>query len=96
MEMLREAAEEAKRELAQAKLEQEMQAQLKEEMRAAMDAEEPPTEEAVVGPGDVLYLPAFWWHQFEQPFEDSGSVNVWSTTAELLPAHTRDGRVCCV
>ena len=27
--------------------------------------------EAVVGPGDVFYLLVFWWHQFEQPFEDS-------------------------
>ena len=26
--------------------------------------------ETVVGPGDVLYLPGYWWHQFEQPFED--------------------------
>ena len=27
--------------------------------------------ETVVGPGDVLYLPGYWWHQFEQPFEDT-------------------------
>jgi len=34
--------------------------------------------EVVVGPGDVFYLPAFWWHQFEQPFEDTASLNIWS------------------
>ena len=31
----------------------------------------------VIGPGDTLYLPAWWWHQFEQPFEDTGSLNLW-------------------
>jgi hypothetical protein len=39
--------------------------------------------EAVVGPGDVLYLPGWWWHQFEQPFEDTGALNLWSN--EQLP-----------
>jgi len=34
--------------------------------------------EVVVGPGDVLYLPAWWWHQFEQPWEGTGSLNLWS------------------
>ena len=33
--------------------------------------------ETVVAPGDVLYLPANWWHQFEQPFEDTGALNFW-------------------
>ena len=41
--------------------------------------------EAVVGPGDVFYLPAFWWHQFEQPFEDSGALNFWSRDREGAP-----------
>ncbi len=34
--------------------------------------------ETVIAPGDVLYLPANWWHQFEQPFEDTGALNFWT------------------
>eukprot|EP00613_Pedinella_sp_CCMP2098_P062339 CAMPEP_0171986982 /NCGR_PEP_ID=MMETSP0993-20121228/275152_1 /TAXON_ID=483369 /ORGANISM="non described non described, Strain CCMP2098" /LENGTH=459 /DNA_ID=CAMNT_0012639907 /DNA_START=34 /DNA_END=1413 /DNA_ORIENTATION=- len=34
--------------------------------------------EAVVAPGDVLYLPANVWHQFEQPYEDTGALNFWA------------------
>ena len=41
--------------------------------------------EAVVGPGDVLYLPSWWWHQFEQPFENAGNVNLWSRNREGTP-----------
>lgn len=48
--------------------------------------------EAVVGPADVLYLPAWWWHQFEQPFEDAGNVNLWSKDREGTP----DRPVCDV
>ena len=25
-----------------------------------------------------MYLPANWWHQFEQPFEDTGALNFWT------------------
>ena len=39
--------------------------------------------EAVIGPGDTLYLPSWWWHQFEQPFEGPGALNMW--TRELTP-----------
>jgi hypothetical protein len=38
-----------------------------------------PVTEAVIAPGDVLFLPANWWHQFEQPFEDTGALNFWTT-----------------
>ncbi|KAL7553822.1 hypothetical protein ACHAWF_017710 [Thalassiosira exigua] len=41
--------------------------------------------EVVVGPGDLLYLPAWWWHQFEQPFEDSAALNIWSRDREDAP-----------
>ena len=34
--------------------------------------------EAVIGPGDTLYLPSWWWHQFEQPFEGTGALNMWT------------------
>ncbi|CAN7989665.1 unnamed protein product [Ixodes pacificus] len=35
--------------------------------------------ETVLGPGDVLYLPMYWWHQVESaPGEDyTVSVNFW-------------------
>ena len=50
--------------------------------------------EAVVGVGDVLYLPAWWWHQFEQPFEDAGNVNLWSRDREGTPDRpVCDGRI---
>eukprot|EP00941_MAST-03F_sp_MAST-3F-sp1_P002369 g2369.t1 len=35
-------------------------------------------QEVVIGPGDVLYLPRSYFHQFEQPFENSMSINQWS------------------
>lgn len=41
--------------------------------------------EAIVGPGDTLYLPSWWWHQFEQPFEDTGTLNLWSSELEHTP-----------
>ncbi|CAE7275660.1 HIF1AN [Symbiodinium sp. CCMP2456] len=50
--------------------------------------------ETVVGPGDVLYLPGYWWHQFEQPFEDTASVNLWSYELSAAPpASMRDARL---
>ena len=50
--------------------------------------------EAIVGPADVLYLPAWWWHQFEQPFEDSALLNLWSRDWEGAPdASLRDWRL---
>lgn len=33
--------------------------------------------EAVVEPGDLLFLPAFWWHQVSAQDEASVSVNYW-------------------
>ncbi|EJK54206.1 hypothetical protein THAOC_26226, partial [Thalassiosira oceanica] len=49
--------------------------------------------EVVVGPGDVLFLPAYWWHQFEQPFEGTAAVNFWSVDSDGGPyrhmAHTQ-------
>ena len=54
--------------------------------------------EAIVGPGDTLYLPGMWWHQFEQPFEDTGALNLWSDegdplTGGAVPGWERDGRL---
>jgi len=47
--------------------------------------------EVIVGPGDILYLPAWWWHQFEQPFEDTAALNLWSRDRDEAPAaHMRD------
>mmetsp|Transcript_25085 Transcript_25085/g.52456 ORF Transcript_25085/g.52456 Transcript_25085/m.52456 type:complete len:787 (+) Transcript_25085:28-2388(+) len=47
--------------------------------------------EVIVGPGDVLYLPAWWWHQFEQPFEDTAALNLWSRDRAGAPSsHMRD------
>lgn len=31
----------------------------------------------VLQPGDVLFIPAYWWHHVESPWEDSVSVNFW-------------------
>ena len=33
----------------------------------------------------LSYLPAWWWHQFEQPFEDTGSLNLWSKELPSQP-----------
>ena len=41
--------------------------------------------EAVVGVGDLLYLPGWWWHQFEQPFEDSAALNLWARERDGAP-----------
>eukprot|EP00435_Cladocopium_sp_Y103_P074066 s27_g46.t1 len=50
--------------------------------------------ETVVGPGDVLFLPNHWWHQFEQPFEQTASLNVWSYEApDAPPVSLRDKRM---
>lgn len=47
--------------------------------------------EVLVGPGDLLYLPAFWWHEFSQPFEDTAALNLWSMDRDQAPAtHMRD------
>jgi len=37
--------------------------------------------EAVLGPGDMLYLPPMWWHYVEA-LDLSISVNVWSQSAD--------------
>ena len=51
-------------------------------------------QEVVVGPGDVLYLPAWWWHQFEQPFEDTAALNLWSRDRDQSPdPSSRDKRI---
>ncbi|KAL3908364.1 MAG: hypothetical protein SGPRY_009826, partial [Prymnesium sp.] len=39
--------------------------------------------EAVLGPSDALFLPAWWWHQFEQPFEATASLNLWTKAPSL-------------
>ena len=36
-----------------------------------------------VGPGDVLVVPPYWWHQVET-VEDSISLNVWTDTEEFM------------
>uniref|UniRef100_A0A7S4LKH8 JmjC domain-containing protein n=1 Tax=Eutreptiella gymnastica TaxID=73025 RepID=A0A7S4LKH8_9EUGL len=51
-------------------------------------------QEVIVGPGDILYLPAWWWHQFEQPFEDTAALNLWSRDRDQAPDPAlRDKRV---
>jgi hypothetical protein len=50
--------------------------------------------EVVVGPGDILYLPAWWWHQFEQPFDDTAALNFWSKDRKNAPlSNMRDMRI---
>jgi hypothetical protein len=50
--------------------------------------------EVIVGPGDILYLPAWWWHQFEQPFDDTAALNFWSKDRKNAPpANMRDMRI---
>jgi len=31
----------------------------------------------VLSPGDVLYIPSYWWHEIHSSFEDTVSVNFW-------------------
>ena len=51
-------------------------------------------QEVIVGPGDILYLPAWWWHQFEQPFEDTAALNMWSRDRDHAPdTSIRDKRI---
>lgn len=50
--------------------------------------------ELIVGPGEILYLPAWWWHQFEQPFDDTAALNFWSKDRKNAPsANMRDMRI---
>lgn len=50
--------------------------------------------EALLGPGEVLFLPAWWWHQFEQPFEPTASVNLWAREYDgAPPPAARDWRL---
>merc|ERR1719316_2092313 len=48
--------------------------------------------EAILQPGDLLYLPYGWWHYFRS--EDSGSVSVafWYNTSP--PEPFKDGKLC--
>ena len=39
--------------------------------------------EAIVGPGDVLYIPAYWFHQIESMKEITISVNFWFVARKL-------------
>jgi hypothetical protein len=32
----------------------------------------------VLQPGEVLYIPAYWWHYIESPYEETISVNFWA------------------
>ncbi|CAK9094051.1 Hypoxia-inducible factor 1-alpha inhibitor (Hypoxia-inducible factor asparagine hydroxylase) [Durusdinium trenchii] len=50
--------------------------------------------ETVIGPGGVFFLPGHWWHQFEQPFEDTASLNLWSyESPQAPPIPVRDERM---
>jgi hypothetical protein len=43
---------------------------------------------------DARFLPNHWWHQFEQPFEQTASLNVWSYEApDTPPVSLRDKRM---
>ncbi|KAL7547281.1 hypothetical protein ACHAWF_010603 [Thalassiosira exigua] len=41
--------------------------------------------EVAGGPGDVLYLPAWWWRRFERPFEDGAALTLRSRDADEAP-----------
>lgn len=34
-------------------------------------------QHALLEPGDVLYIPSYWWHEIHSPREDTVSVNFW-------------------
>ena len=36
-----------------------------------------------VGPGDALYIPAFWFHEVEALSPASMSLNIWTPTPEV-------------
>jgi hypothetical protein len=38
---------------------------------------------AVLRPGEVLYIPAFWWHHVEGTWEDTISLNFWFRCAPV-------------
>jgi hypothetical protein len=40
---------------------------------------------AVLQPGEVLYIPAYWWHHIESPWEDTLSVNFWHRCSPATP-----------
>ena len=33
----------------------------------------------------MLYLTTLWWHQFEQPFDDTAALNLWSRDRKNAP-----------
>ncbi|RYG46345.1 hypothetical protein EON67_09665 [archaeon] len=41
---------------------------------------------AVLHPGDVLYIPSYWWYYDVTPWEDSMSIDFWYAAA-LARAH---------
>jgi len=49
---------------------------------------------AVLEPGDVLYIPAYWWHHVDSCFEETISVNFWhrhrSSSRPTPPLPLRD------
>lgn len=52
--------------------------------------------QTILNPGDVLYLPEYWWHHVESPFEDTISLSFWFTprpelvsVSETLLRHLR-------
>lgn len=51
----------------------------------APDATGPARVPAILGPGDCLFIPPFWWHSVETLDDDCVSMNFWfGTEAELL------------
>jgi ribosomal protein L16 Arg81 hydroxylase len=41
--------------------------------------------QADLSPGDVLYIPPFWFHRVMATSDDSISVNMWSTSKVRCP-----------
>ena len=41
--------------------------------------------EAVLGPGDVCYIPEYWYHHIEAPYGPNTSINFWFSTSKNQP-----------